>query len=558
MPLDQIRRTQDGLTVKAYRGDGAALLAFDIDDYLKDDLAGFAVECHPPEATSYMLQNRLSFAREITAATTPSQRRWTSTNRAPLQTFRWVHFPPDVSPGEFRYGVTAMLFRKGQQKQLERGPEVEVGLELMDEGHANFNIGFTRGYLSSQAYADAFDNAPFEPENPTIKFSTRPYERRWNWLGFHARRLIFDFLAEAEADSGLSLDVFAYDLDEPDFLRGLARLGPRLRAFLDDSKEHVKDGAPEIDARQLLEAAVGPGNVRVGKFGRFAHDKVMILRRGSKPLKVLAGSANFSIRGLYVQSNNVFVFDDAETATLYQRAFNQAWDAPAKFRDSEIASKWFERRGAGLPTFFVSFAPHRKASVSLDRVADAIKDADSSVLFSIMNVGQGTGRVLDEIRRLPDRKGLFSFGTTQRLSGSLTVHAPGRPSTFIPFAFLKEKVPEPFRPEIGGGAGQVIHHKFVVVDFNDSDPVVFAGSSNLAAGGEEENGDNLLAFYDRNVVTTYAVEAMRLIDHYRFRAAMKKATSVKPLTLKKRSQRWAEDWFNPRNARYDERLLFVR
>lgn len=166
--------------------------------------------------------------------------------------------------------------------------------------------------------------------------------------------------------------------------------------------------------------------------------------------------------------------------------------------------------------------------------------------------------LLDEIRELPKRSGIYGFGTTQRASGSVTVQASGHPSTFIPFAFLKEKVPQPFRPEIGGGAGQVIHHKFVVVDFNDSDPVVFAGSSNLAAGGEEENGDNLVAFFDRNVATTCAVEAVRLIDHYRFRAAMKTATSAKPLTLKKRGEGWAEDWFNPRNAHYDERLLFVR
>jgi phosphatidylserine/phosphatidylglycerophosphate/cardiolipin synthase-like enzyme len=450
------------------------------------------------------------------------------------------------------------MFRKGQESRLERGPEVEVALELMDEGHARFDVGFTRGFLSSQAYADRFANAPFQPASPTIDFKTRTYERRWQWLGFHARRLIFDFVGEAVDNRGLSLDLFAYDLDEPDFLRDLAKLGSRLRAFLDNSKDHVAKGAPEIDARALLEQSAGAANVRVGKFGRYAHDKVMILRRGQRPLKVLAGSANFSIRGLYVQSNNVFVFDDPDTTALYKRAFDQAWDAPDQFRDSDIAAKWFERTGPGLPSFMVSFAPHRKAGVALDPVADAVKQANSSVLFSIMDVGRGTGPVLDEVRRLSKRKGLYAFGTVQRASGSITVHAAGRRPTFIPFAFLKEKVPEPFRPEIGGGQGQVIHHKFVVVDFNDVKPVVFAGSSNLAAGGEENNGDNLLAFYDRNVVTTYAVEAMRLIDHYRFRAAMKTATSVAPLTLKKRSARWAHDWFDPKNERYYDRLLFVR
>lgn len=558
MAIDQARRTHDGLTVKAYRGDGVAMLAFDVDENLKGDLAGFSVECRPPKGKPYMLSNRLSFERRITSATTPRERRWTPTDRAPLQTFRWVHFPPDVMAGEFTYRATAILFRKGTQAQLEPGPEVEVSLELMDEGYTSFDVGFTRGYLSSQAYADTFDNAPFQPENPTIDFDTRPFERQWRWLGFHARRLIFDFLGEAASDPALSLDVFAYDLDEPDFLRELTRLGPRLRLFLDNSKEHVKSGAPELDARALLERSAGTANVKVGKFGRFAHDKVLIQRRGESPVKVLAGSANFSIRGLYVQSNNVFVFDDAETAALYQRAFDQAWAAPEKFKDSEIAAGWFERRAPGLPPFFVSFAPHRRADVSLTRVAEAIAAARSSVLFAMMEVGRSSGPVLDEIRRLPRRKELYAFGTTQRTSGSLKVSASGRPATFVPFAFLKDKVPEPFRAEIAGGAGQVIHHKFVVVDFNDVEPVVFAGSSNLAAGGETENGDNLLAFYDRNISTTYAVEALRLLDHYRFRAAMKTATSAEPLTLKKRKDGWAESWYDQQNPRSNERLLFVR
>jgi len=45
------------------------------------------------------------------------------------------------------------------------------------------------------------------------------------------------------------------------------------------------------------------------------------------------------------------------------------------------------------------------------------------------------------------------------------------------------------------GLGQVIHDKFVVMDFNDQNPVLFTGSSNLAEGGEEQNGDYLLATY---------------------------------------------------------------
>jgi phosphatidylserine/phosphatidylglycerophosphate/cardiolipin synthase-like enzyme len=542
--------------LKVFRGDGCALLCFDVDERLQDNLAGFAIEYVTPSGTRRDVKNRLSFAERVTAETTPEDRRWTPTSEAPLQTFRWVHFPHEVEPGTFTYRATAMLFKPGSQTAIQRGPAVEVPLDLLDEGFSRFQMAFTRGYLSSQAYATRFRNAPFQPHRPTIDFDTSAYERRWEWLGFNARRVLFDFLRETIAQPSLSLDVFAYDLNEPDFIRALVQLGPRLRLFLDDSHEHSKAGARELAARAALEASAGTANVKVGHFDRFAHDKVLIQKHGARALKVLSGSANFSIRGLYVQSNNVFVFDDPETATLYARAFQQTWDAAGRFDGSEIASRWFGIRDPELPRMFISFAPHRTADVSLTRVAEAIRDARSSVLYSIMNI-DGTGDVLEEIRALP-RRDLYAFGTTQATSGSLTVAASGRRAVSVPFSFLKEKVPPPFREEIAGGLGQVIHHKFVIVDFNDLEPVVFAGSSNLAAGGETMNGDNLVAFYDRRIASIYAVEAIRLIDHYRFRAAMRTATNVKPLRLKRRSERWAAAFYDPRNARLRERLLFVR
>ena len=71
----------------------------------------------------------------------------------------------------------------------------------------------------------------------------------------------------------------------------------------------------------MLTPSTGAANIHTGHFHRFAHDKVLILKRGDTPLKVLSGSANFSVRGLYVQSNNVFVIDDQATAALYEQAF---------------------------------------------------------------------------------------------------------------------------------------------------------------------------------------------------------------------------------------------
>ncbi|HST55874.1 MAG TPA: phospholipase D-like domain-containing protein [Solirubrobacteraceae bacterium] len=558
--------SQGGLTLKAYGGDGAVLLAFDVDDSLRADLAGFAVEYSAPGSPPRWIANRLTFNKPIVAATTPEERRaiWTPTSQAPLQKFHWVHFPSEVLAGNFTYTATAMLFKTGSETELQSGPQTSVQLDLAATHHKRFRLGFTRGYLSSQAYADRFNNAPIVPSPETIDFDTQPFEAQYEWLGFDARKLIFELLDETLADPGLSLDVLAYDLDEPDVIRRLQQLGSRVRVFLDDSDSHTKPNAHgelplEADAKRLLSGSAGAANVKTGHFQRFAHNKVLIQRRGDTALKVLAGSANFSVRGLYVQSNNVFLFDDPGTAELYEQAFEQAWAHPlGEFDQSPIAAKWFERSGEGLPDFAVSFSPHTDESVSLARVADAIAQAQSSVLFAVMEIGNSSGPVVKQISELPTRSGLYAFGTTQKLDGALKVTTPADPnSPFIPFSYLSKQTPAPFRAEVAGGAGIVIHDKFVVCDFNGAHPVVFAGSSNLAGGGERENGDNLVAFSDRDVATAYAIEAIQMIDHYRFRAVQSKATQQTPLRLKQRSEDWTHDYFDPASPRQHERLLFV-
>jgi phosphatidylserine/phosphatidylglycerophosphate/cardiolipin synthase-like enzyme len=56
----------------------------------------------------------------------------------------------------------------------------------------------------------------------------------------------------------------------------------------------------------MIIAAAGQGNVRQGHFNRFQHNKVFIKRDASgNAQKVIFGSMNLSVRGIYVQANNV-------------------------------------------------------------------------------------------------------------------------------------------------------------------------------------------------------------------------------------------------------------
>lgn len=546
-----------GLSVSAYPGDGTVLLAFDLDPSLTPDFAGFAIQCTPPHGTPFYLSNRLSFETPITVTTTPQQRVFTPSNQAPFQKFRWVDAPATIVPGSYHYQVTAMYFQASGE--LKAGATAAVSVNLLPQQNEKFTFGFTRGDLSSQAYAAKFKNAPFRPVQKSIDYDTAPYEEQYDWLGYHARTLVFSFLEECLADPEVTVDLFAYDLDEPDVIRSLEKLGNRLRAVLDDAPLHAGDTAMEPLAKAKLIASAGSANIKTGHFHRFAHCKVLIQKKNGKPIKVLTGSANFSVRGLYVQANNVLVFEDAPTADLYEQAFNQAFTDMAGFAKSAIAAQWFDLKGNGIPPCSVCFSPHTSADTSLKKVASAIEQAKGSVLYAIMELA-GSGVVLDDLKALGSNPNIFSYGVTQTAKG-LNLYKPDATNgLLVSFSYLKSKVPPPFDQEWEGGMGQVIHHKFIVVDFNGENPVMFTGSSNLAAGGEQDNGDNLLAIYDPAIVTAYAVEAIRLIDHFHFRVAMSTATTVTPLVLQGNDavQKWWQPYYDPKNIKCTERSLFAK
>lgn len=552
MSLRQFNKN-NGLAVNAYAGDGAVLLAFDVDEDKTQNLAGFAVKAFTPDkgpyaSNEYWLKNRISFKGGLSSDTTlPPDMRMES-NKAPFQTFHWVHFP-GAGPGKYVYTIYACYFKGDGSVDL--GPSVQVEADLSYRAFSNLELGFTRGYISSQAYVDRFKNADISPKVKSINFYTAPYEVQYEWLGAHARKMIFDFLKECLDDSSITVDVFSYDFNEPDIVRKLTAMGSRVRVFQDDSTLHTKSGAFEPKVVSVLRQS--GATVKTGHFNRFAHDKVMIQKKNGKAIKVLTGSANFSLRGLYVQANSVLVFDDPVTAELYERAFEQALNDENGFKLSDIASKWFKATTNYNPSVSISYAPHETA-FSLETVSQVIDLAKSSVFFAIMEA-DGKGPVMPALENLSNRDDLLSLGTIEK-KGELVLFKQGKNSGVTSFEFLEKNVPKPFQAEWGGGRGQVVHHKFIVCDFDSDNPIVFCGSSNLSEGGETSNGDNLIEIRDANVAHYYAIEAIRLFDHYRFRSLHESSTSDQPLELDTTDD-WVKPFYNQNDLKCQTRTLFI-
>lgn len=569
------RETSGGTSIKLHRGERKCLIGLDLDPArATSEFVGFALEFLEPGTANWKrIGNRLRFSYE--GLTEAQKKAGAPSTEAPIQKFRWVHFPFEPRDGEYRYRATPMYMRGNGS--LERGDQVEAAIDLRHETIAGaIDVGFTRGYASSQAYADA-TRFPCQERIVPPPGSAAPAElghnmsscqNEYRWLGFESRATIYGLLDEAVADPSVSVDALLYELREPEIVRRLEGLGPRLRAIIDNHGAHVEETSNESTAARRLIAA--GASVKRGKFGRQQHNKVLVLRRNGTAFKALAGSTNFSLRGLYVQSNNTVVFTDAKAPALLAAVFDRYFaiidkrGAAGQFQRDPLSQSWHDCSVPGGPNVRIAVSPYADPGLSLDPVAAAIETATSSVLYAVVFLNQLTGRVRNTLEELVHRS-TFSYGVSQR-AGGLSVFKPDGSRGLVSFAYLAENAPEPFSSEWSSHAGgnsrsNVLHHKFVVTDFNTPRAKVFTGSSNMAAGGEKDNGDHLIEIEDGRVATAYAVEALRVFDHFHFRVSMREADARRTvLKLAKPPARGEPTWFReayvPGHIKERDRLLF--
>jgi phosphatidylserine/phosphatidylglycerophosphate/cardiolipin synthase-like enzyme len=591
---DFVSKKTNGFTMKLWRGERMCLVAFDV-DAPEPDLVGFAIECKAPGDADFVpLDNRISFSYDAPGAAVVDGKKKFSSLTSPFQKFRWVHFPFVPSQGKYKYRGTKI--HMPSDNVVKKGTSIELEISLDPTTYAGFlDVGFTRGFASSQAFVDKFPKGtdfnvmgpkiiPGDSADP-LKFKKLPVTQPlpgdiYSWMGFEAYELLFGFLDEAVKDTKISLDVFAYDLNEGDIVSRLEKLGGRLRIIIDDSVTKDKTGAlkghgvpssPESKSAARLRKSAGKANVKRTHFENLQHHKVLIASRNGKRFKVLVGSTNFSYRGIYIQSNNALVFDDPDVAELYGKVFDAASADPAGFKKNDLAGKWHLIQKAGHPSVSFCFSPHTSDLLSLNPVRGAIDGAASCVLYAVAFLYQTkTGATREALDRLMKRP-LFSYGISDKSAG-LEVRKPDGSIALVDFAYLQKNAPEPFSSEWSGGSGINLHHKFVVTDFHLPTAKVFTGSSNLAPSGEKGNGDHLIMIEDQRLAIAYTIEALRVFDHLHFRSRMKAAGKTTPtskakkpgaLTLHKPraitgKPAWFEEYYVADTQRERDRQLFVK
>ena len=170
-----------------------------------------------------------------------------------------------------------------------------------------------------------------------------------------------------------------------------------------------------------------------------------------------------------------------------------------------------------------------------------------------------TGTLIRALRDLHKNDSIYTYGVTDNSSGDISLYNPGRKNgLLIDATQAKRELPTPFKTE-ASLPGHAIHHKFVITNFNRSTARVWCGSSNLALGGEKDNGDNLICIKDEDGATAFAIEAMRLTDHYNFRSVREPdigPPNQEPKALDNTGA-WVNKFFDPDDIRCVERKVLA-
>jgi hypothetical protein len=577
--------SKNGFSLRVYKGSQMTMLAMNLEKKPAGSFAGFSLGYTNPKGKQYYIMNSLN----LEGVTGPK-----GSDESPIQLFKWVHFPGSyqqsgVLTGKYIYEATPRyLDADGKLIPLDPGKTVKVPVDVEDYSEKKVSIGFTRAFLKSQAFANRFDaNQKLYPDgdwifntnNPAGKnkqFGPYTYEDMYAWLGFNARKMIYEMLDEAIRDSSISVDMFAYDFSDPvvaEICLCLSSMG-RIKIILDNAALHAgekKDGPTREDdfENRFNEKAKGHSEIYRCKFGRYSHCKIIILRKGEKAYKVLTGSTNFSSNGLYVNANHVLLYDNEEVAGYYDEVFNACWKngTKAKFIKTPYASKDEKFTSSELPVSSVNFSPHCPdyAEELIDSITDSVIGKDvKSVLFSIMDLGEkSTGSLIKALRLIHKNDSIFTYGVTDNCGKEISLYKPGKKTGILINAKSSRKELPPTFAKEHSLPGHAIHHKFIVKNFNMDSARVYCGSSNLALGGESNNGDNLICIKNSEVATAFAIEAFRLTDHYNLQSLQddkkknKKKGEKQKIVKLDDTGKWVERFYNKNDIRYVERNILA-
>jgi hypothetical protein len=559
---------------QCYASSHVILLAFNWEDGQNlNNFIGFAIERTPGvgKQKKSFLYNRIGFNGPL------GEKDHKGSNKYPIQKFMWWDAQiNDADEGQkFTYTIYPALYKNNKAElQLNNAGTITVTVPSHDTEHGKISTYFNRAVVSSQSFSRQF-------LDKNDKFIEAKRHQAYKWLANGLSDAFTRIVDGADAIEGA-----VYHLN--DFEWVVPRLGEfkgPLSMVMDNHVTPTNGKTdPNEDARDEL---IKLKKSKVEFFDRsktnIMHNKFLVHMKNKKAEKVMMGSANFTTGALTSQANLLHIFDSAELADLFLERKRLLENNPTK-GDTAAEAEWSKTIKIGDTRIKAFFSPEpgagkkeNKGRIALAPVVEAIRKAKQSIVFCIFTPTDN--EVRSEIFDQADN-GKMMFGLINSISSKepeLKKTKSGKPrgdavtrieiyhrnrknrDVYAHAAFTKMNTPGGLLAEISslrealkieldddGEGGQpagkksnsapevYIHHKFIVVDGETDNPIVYTGSANISDNSCYNNDENMLEIRgSKAIARTYLAEFIRLYEHYRARAYYNQYSKAKKDKKKK-------------------------
>jgi phosphatidylserine/phosphatidylglycerophosphate/cardiolipin synthase-like enzyme len=386
---------------------------------------------------------------------------------------------------------------------------------------------------------------------------------------------LLDFTARASKTGRIVAAL--YELTDEQLVKALVGLPKgRLYLVLSNDNDSIPDGKTatgkprqkviydglNLAGRQKLVKKHGDNiATRYMPSSGIAHNKFLIyVDDQGAPQAVLTGSTNWTCTGLCTQNNNAIVIEDAKLAQRYLDYWTALHadtvaqivpDPPAPQKGLQAAALRSAGAKAAKPLKIdggqvaVWFSPNTKARINTGTpaapkvppippdmavVADLMANAKQAVLFLAFQPGQaGNARSMTFLTQLaavardkPELliRGAVSDAPLAAQFNKAIYDEPGwqNAAAVSPAGFSTDF--GYFETELVKTGHAIIHDKIIVIDpfATDGSCHVITGSHNLGYKASYNNDENMLIISgNRNLAIAYAVHALDVYDHYRWR-----------------------------------------
>ncbi len=286
-------------------------------------------------------------------------------------------------------------------------------------------------------------------------------------------------------DAQTSIHIASFEFNLPrvaDALIAAKARGVDVRWVTDDENGLDIDANPNRGQFTRLMA----GGVEVkDDAGRSAlmHNKFWIFDRQI----VWTGSTNITVNGIYKQNNNVIVFRSGDVALIYEREWDELWNAQLGPRaPSTRNNQWAILDGTPIQILFSA------EDDAVDNLIALVNDAQTSIRFLAFSFTDYplAQAMIARAQAGVDVQGVFeTFGSNGTRSELRTLWCAG-------LAVRQD------------GNSSFLHDKIIIID----NSIVVTGSLNFSSSADEENEENVVILDDAEIAALYLQEYQKLWD----------------------------------------------